>query len=55
MLRFPTPATLRKEAHADDEAIANTDPKEAKKFGNERVKLVSFCLLAARMPTCCVS
>ena len=42
MLRLPTPATLRKLAHADDEAIANTDPKAAKKFGKEKVKLVSF-------------
>lgn len=40
-LRLPTPATLRKEAHADDDAIANTNPKAAKKFGKERVKLVS--------------
>eukprot|EP00752_Nemacystus_decipiens_P002622 g2455.t1 len=40
VLRLPTPATLRKEAHAADEAIANTDPKTAKKFGKEHVKLM---------------
>ena len=42
VLRLPTPATLRKEARANDDAIANTDPKAAKKFGKEQVKLVSW-------------
>lgn len=46
MLRLPTPTTLRKEAHADENAIANTDFRAARKFGKEGVKLVSVCLRA---------
>lgn len=41
MLRLPTPTTLRKEGKADEEAIANTDPKAVRKFGKDRVKRVS--------------
>lgn len=41
MLRLPTPTTLRKEAGASEEVIANTDPKAVKKFGKDNVKLVS--------------
>ncbi|CBJ30295.1 expressed unknown protein [Ectocarpus siliculosus] len=40
VLRLPTPGTLRKAANADDETIANTDPKGAKKFGKDHVKNV---------------
>lgn len=42
LLRLPTPTTLRKEGKAGEEAIANTDPKAVRKFGKEKVKLVSF-------------
>lgn len=40
VLRLPTPTTLRKEAGATPEEIANTDPKAAKKYGKEKVKEV---------------
>lgn len=55
VLRLPTPTTLRKEAGATADEIANSDPKAARKYGKAKVKEVRENITANEGDGCGVS